>query len=56
VIIAVENLRLKEQMTRMEDGSHAKEVELLQADIAQLRSEILRLTEENKRLQSTPKA
>ncbi|CAL8470378.1 g9920 [Coccomyxa elongata] len=52
---AVENMQLTEKLARLQEDGGSDAVAQLQADIALLRAEILRLTDENKRLQTTPK-
>ena len=52
---AVENMQLTEKLGRLQENGGGDDSAQLHADIALLRSEILRLTDENKRLQSTPK-
>ncbi|BDA44416.1 probable Kinesin-like protein KIN-12E [Coccomyxa sp. Obi] len=52
---AVENMQLTEKLARLQEDGGADAVAQLQAGIALLRAEILRLTDENKRLQTTPK-
>lgn len=51
----VENMQLTEKLARLQEDGGTDAVAQLQADIALLRAEILRLTDENKRLQTTPK-
>lgn len=52
---AVENMQLTEKLARLQETGCADDAAQLHADIALLRAEILRLTDDNKRLQSTPK-
>ena len=52
---AVENMQLTEKLARLQEDGGTDAVAQLQADVALLRAEILRLTDENKRLQTTPK-
>lgn len=49
-------MQLTEKLARLQDRSGADEAAQHNADIALLRAEVLRLTDEHKRLQNTPKA
>jgi hypothetical protein len=52
----VENLQLAEALKEARTEAASEEAAALRADIGQLRGEVLRLADENRRLQSTPKA
>ncbi|KAK9915787.1 hypothetical protein WJX75_004111 [Coccomyxa subellipsoidea] len=52
---AVENMQLTEKLAQLQATGCADDTAQLHADIALLRAEILHLTDDNKRLQSTPK-
>ena len=52
---AVENMQLTEKLAQLQATGCADDTAQLHADTALLRAEILRLTDDNKRLQSTPK-
>ena len=52
---AAENMYLSEQVDALREEVAADEAEALCDDVALLRAEVIRLSDENKRLQSTPR-
>ena len=53
---AVEALALREELAALRETAGCDEVAVLHEELAGLRAELLRLADENRRLQSTPKA
>lgn len=55
-LCAVEAAALREELAALREAAGCDEADILQEELAGLRAELLRLADENRRLQSTPKA